>query len=115
MIQGKVVWPIRIAAAAEADIRDIVLWTIAQFGPAQARIYLETLTTAMATLAAGPKALGVQVRDDIGQGLMTLHVARLGRKGRHFIIFRVGDDGSQSVILPQVADLRQAMQDIAAW
>ena len=28
--------------------------------------------------------------DDIARGLMTLHVARYGRKGRHFLLFRLG-------------------------
>jgi toxin ParE1/3/4 len=96
--QATGVWPIRIAAAAETDIQDIVSWTVAQFGAKQARIYLETLTTAIAMLAGGPKALGVQVRDDIAPGLFTLHVTRLGRKGRHFVIFRVSHDRKHRVI-----------------
>jgi toxin ParE1/3/4 len=29
------------------------------------------------------------VRDEIGAGIRTLHVARQGRKGRHFVAFSV--------------------------
>lgn len=31
---------------------------------------------------------GVKARPEIGKGLFTLHVARNGRKGRHFVLFR---------------------------
>lgn len=37
----------------------------------------------------GPEILGSKTRDEIGMGIRTLHVARYGRKGRHFVMFRV--------------------------
>lgn len=57
---------------------------------AQAKTYAETLLQAIQALEAGPEVLGTRARDDIGPGLRTLHLARRGRKARHFIIFRVG-------------------------
>jgi toxin ParE1/3/4 len=33
----------------------------------------------------------VKVRHDIAAGILTLHVARNGRKGKHFLMFRVSD------------------------
>ena len=51
-----------------------------------------------AALSAGPKILGVKSRDEIAKGLLTLHVARSGRKGRHFLLFRIGADKDQQVI-----------------
>lgn len=47
---------------------------------------------AFAALRTGPGAMGVRQRDDIAPGTFTLHVARNGRKGRHFIVFRVNGD-----------------------
>jgi toxin ParE1/3/4 len=91
-------WPVRLAAAAEADIQEILHWTVGQFGEAQARVYAETLSAALEALTAGPPLLGAKARDDIAKGLFTLHVARHGRKGRHFVIFRVGRDQGREVI-----------------
>mgnify|MGYP001207911760 CR=1 FL=1 len=91
-------WPVRLTAAAEADFREILRWTLEQFGEAQARIYAETLSTALEALAAGPKVIGAKARDDIAKGLFTLHVARRGRKGRHFVMFRIGRNQDRKVI-----------------
>jgi toxin ParE1/3/4 len=34
---------------------------------------------------------GVKARDDIGSDILTLHIARHGRQGRHFFVFRTGE------------------------
>ena len=47
------------------------------------------LTHAIQTLADGPHVAGSRQRDDIAEGLMTLHVARAGRRGRHFVLYRI--------------------------
>jgi len=91
-------WPVRLAAAAEADFQDILHWTVGQFGEAQARVYAETLSAALDALTAGPTVLGAKARDDIAKGLFTLHVARRGRRGRHFVMFRIGQDRGREVI-----------------
>lgn len=85
-------WPVRLAAAAEDDFIEILRWTAEHFGDEQARIYANTLSSALEELGAGPNLVGVQARNDIAKGLFTLHVARPGRKGRHFVMFRIGRD-----------------------
>jgi toxin ParE1/3/4 len=82
-------WPVRLAAAAESDFQNILAWTLEQFGPAQARAYAETLSAALEALTEGPTLAGVRDRGDILPSLMSLHVARQGQKGRHFVVFRV--------------------------
>jgi toxin ParE1/3/4 len=52
---------------------------------ARARIYAETLSRALEALAGGPNVIGAKARDDIGKGILTLHVAREGYKGGHFV------------------------------
>ncbi len=85
------VWAVRLAEKAEHDLLDALVWTTDQFGALQADDYLETLTLALEALTDGPNIVGSKVRDDIGLGIRTLHVARLGRKGRHLVVFRFAD------------------------
>ena len=84
-------WRIRLTTTAEQDLQDILRWTAVQFGHAQARIYSETLTRAIQALTDGPHVAGSRQRDSIARGLMALHVARGGRKGRHFVLYRVSE------------------------
>jgi len=91
-------WLVRLTAAAEADFEGILRWTSEQFGPAQARVYAVyagTLSAALQSLAEGPKTIGAKSRDDIAKGVFMLHVAR---KGRHFILFRIGNDKGRKAI-----------------
>jgi toxin ParE1/3/4 len=109
-------WTVRLSETAEAEYRGILRWTAAQFGHRQARIYAETLTSALAALTTGPAQPGVKSRPEIGKELFTLHVARAGRKGRHFILFRVVVSADSSVIdvvrlLHDSMDLRQALPE----
>ena len=83
-------WRIRLASAAEDDFQNILRWTEERFGAAQARAYADTLTQAIQALAAGPHVAGARERNEIEHGLMALHVARQGRRGRHLVLYRVG-------------------------
>lgn len=82
-------WRVRLTATAESDFRNILRWAAERFGYTQGRIYSETLTHAIQALANGPHVAGSRQRDDIAKGLMTLHVARGGRRGRHFVLYRI--------------------------
>lgn len=88
-------WEIRLSAAAAADFEGILRWTNAQFGARQARAYAETLSSALQALTGGPTTVGVRKRDDIAPGILTLHVARDGRKARHVIVFRIATSANQ--------------------
>jgi len=81
-------WRIRLADQVELDLLDITVWTTEKFGAQQADDYVATLTLAIEALHEGPDILGSKERGDIGSGIRTLHVARQGRKGRHFVVFR---------------------------
>jgi len=82
-------WKVRQTRGSRQDRAQIIRWTIRQFGTRQAEIYAETIALAIASLRDCPNITGVKQRDDLGSGIHTLHVARNGRKGRHFIVFRV--------------------------
>ena len=87
-----VAWKVRLAAQAELDFSEIITWTNENFGERQAEAYAETLTLAIEALHDGPEQLGVKARHDIGPGIRTLHVARQGRSGRHFVVFSEAKD-----------------------
>lgn len=91
MTTGSGGWRIHLTATARNDFQNILRWTSERFGEAQTRSYAETLLQAIDALAAGPGVPGSRRRDKIGEGLMTLHVARRGRKGRHLVLYRMDD------------------------
>ena len=82
-------WSVRLGAAAELDFANILKWTAENFGARQSRLYRDILIQAIGELADGPGVAGSKARDEIMQGLHTLHVARHGRRGRHFLLYRV--------------------------
>ncbi|WP_322056873.1 type II toxin-antitoxin system RelE/ParE family toxin [Paraburkholderia sp. J63] len=96
-MQHETAWTVRLTELARDDFSNIVSWTIEQFGPAQGRAYATTLSLALQDLTNGPALPGVRTRDEIVAGIMTLHVARNRRKGRHFIMFRVGTEDARTI------------------
>jgi toxin ParE1/3/4 len=112
--QEPLTWEVQLSTAAGADLQDIVKWTAQQFGVRQARSYAETISAALQALTGGPTIIGVKARDDIIKGIHTLHVAREGYKGRHFLLFRVGKDRSTIEVLRVLHDAmdlpRQSME-----
>src|SRR5712691_2498355 len=82
MVERK--WRVRLGAAAELDFANILKWTTENFGARQSRLYRDTLVQAIGELADGPDVVGSKARDEIVRGLRSLHVARHGRRGRHF-------------------------------
>ncbi len=86
-------WRVRLGAVAEVDFANIIKWTSENFGARQAAIYRDILVQAVSELAKGPSVAGSRACDDIMPGLRTLHVARHGRRGRHFLLYRAVEDG----------------------
>jgi toxin ParE1/3/4 len=84
-------WRIRLSAAAERDFLGIIEWTAETFGIRQAKTYRLTLMLALAALHQGPDLPDSEPRDEIRPGLRSIHVARRGRRGRHFILYRTAD------------------------
>jgi toxin ParE1/3/4 len=80
-------WGVRLGAVAELDFANIIKWTSENFGGRQARIYRDTLLSAIGELAKDPRVAGSKARDEIMPGVRTLHVARHGRQGRHLLVY----------------------------
>ena len=99
-------WRVRLTAAAAADLQNILRWTTGHFGETQARLYGDTLARALELLTEGPRVVGARERTDIAKGLMTLHVGRGARKGRHFVLYR-----ADSHAAPPVIDVLRLLHD----
>lgn len=85
-------WSVALSKDTATDFVQILQWTKDKFGAGQAETYRTTLRQALQALHGGPNILEVKKRDDIAPHVLTLHVARNGRKGRHFIVFRIRDE-----------------------
>ena len=96
------VWTVRLGQQAEQDYVQILQWTVKTFGEGQASTYAETIALAIEALEGGPDIWGVRVREDIQPGIRTLRVARQGRAGRHFVVFRAA--GSDIDVLRLIHD-----------
>lgn len=84
-------WLPRLSAESERDLKEIIRWAARHFGAAQARRYRATIFSALRELESGPNIPGSRARDEILPGVRTLHVARHGQRGRHFLIYRASE------------------------
>jgi toxin ParE1/3/4 len=87
MAEGR--WRVRLGAAAELDFANILVWTTGNLGARQSHVYRDVLVQTIGELVDGPDVAGSRARDEIMPGLRTLDVARHGRRGRHFLMYRV--------------------------
>jgi toxin ParE1/3/4 len=91
-------WRVRLSATAEVDFANILRWSTENFGARQSRVYRDTLVQAIGELAYGPNVAGSKARDEIMAGLRTLHVARRGRRGSHFLMYRAAPDSTIEIV-----------------
>ncbi len=91
-------WRVRLGSAAELDFANILKWTTENFGARQSRVYRNTLVQAIGELADGPDVAGSKARDEIMPGLRTLHVARHGRRGSHFLMYRAAPSSTIEIV-----------------
>ena len=91
-------WRVRLGAAAEVDFANILKWTTENFGARQCRVYRDTLVQAIGELAGGFNVAGSKARDEIMAGLRTLHVARRGRRGSHFLMYRATPNNTIEIV-----------------
>ena len=96
MVERK--WRVRLGAAAELDFANIIKWTTENFGQRQSRVYRDVLIHAIGDLGDGPDIAGSKARDEIMSGLRTLHVARQGRRGSHFLMYRVAPEMTIEIV-----------------
>jgi toxin ParE1/3/4 len=92
-------YTVQFSASAQADIANILAWSRKRFGPTQVLEYARTLASAAKSLNRGAGTAGAKFRPEIAPHLWTLHVARGGRRGRHFIVFRLDEEAATVEVL----------------
>jgi len=107
------VWRVRLTQQAERDLLNILRWTTENFGACQAENYAETIMLAIEALSDGPDVQGTKNRDELISGVRVLHVARHGRKGRHFVVFR-GAEGQIVEVLRLLHDSMELTRHMSA-
>jgi len=99
---------IRLSAAADADILDILERSERNFGLAARRRYEQLLATALRDIADAPERPGSAARPELGDDLRSWHLrssrARAGmadgsvRRPRHLILYTIIDDATIGVL-----------------
>lgn len=87
-----------LAPEAEADIDDILEWSVTQFGAAVRDGYEALIVAAISSILDDPCRTGSHDRTDLGRGIRTLHLAssrddvsqdvRRIASPRHFVVYR---------------------------
>jgi toxin ParE1/3/4 len=93
-----IAWAVDLSITAERDFTKAIEKSVEKFGPRQGAIYREALLAAIAALRDGPSVPGSIGHDEVRPGLRVLHVARGGRKGRHFIVYRATGETTIRVV-----------------
>lgn len=88
---------LRISRQALRDIEDVLAWTREQFGDRKLAEYEELIRAALADVAANPDDPHARRRPEIHPDARTFHLARRGKRARHFLLYRVAADGHVDV------------------
>lgn len=80
-------YQLRISSQAQRDIEEVLTWTLREFGRAQYDEYRELIRAALNDLSAKPDV--ARHRPELSETARTFHIARRGRRARHFFLLRV--------------------------
>jgi len=81
-------WTLVVTGPARSDIGDILRWTRAHFGSAQAAIYDDKIAEALAKLRQGPDVPGSAALDTVAPAMGRL---ALRAPARHVVVYRAGE------------------------
>jgi plasmid stabilization system protein ParE len=103
-------WVVVVSDLAEHDLRAIGRWTRRKFGQRQAERYLQSISAAITTLAAGPATPGPRSRTDLPLDILALHTRGTRSRGRHVVLCRCHEHTGQRVaevlrVLHEMMDL----------
>jgi toxin ParE1/3/4 len=84
---------IRLLPAVERDIELALLATLRRFGVRKYDEYRALIRQAIRDIQADPDGPQSKRRSEIHRSARTFHIARRGRRARHFLLYRISEDG----------------------
>ena len=92
-----------LAPRAEAQIIDVLDYTLERFGEVKYLEYRDLIRLALTTLEATPHA--GKRRPEIHSDAWTYHIARPGRRARHLFLYRIRETVKVACFLYDAMDL----------
>lgn len=80
-----------LSREAETDLANIATWTAENYGKKQAEIYIDAILDTIDELSVG-EPVRSKPRDEIAIGIRTLHMTKRGRRGRHLLVYKAGNE-----------------------
>jgi len=102
---------IRISSPAQRDIEEVLAWTLREFGEQQYDEYRELIHQALLDVSRHPER--AKHRPEIHEQARTFHIERTGRRARHLLLLRIGDNGIVEIaqLLHDAMDLRSHLPE----
>ncbi|WP_447942927.1 type II toxin-antitoxin system RelE/ParE family toxin [Microbacterium aurum] len=108
---------LKLGEEAQADIDDVLEWSLFRFGASVRDGYHALIRATFRGIAGDPELPGSHSRDDLGQGIRTVHLrtsrnevsaeARRIANPRHFVVYRQAGEVIQVVrLLHEASDIR---------
>lgn len=91
-------WGVGLTAAAAADYRQILYWTLESFAGVQVRTYADTPSAVLKVTRTGSAIPGLEEPTAIRANIRKLHVVREDSNDRHLFALRVGNLKGRNVI-----------------
>jgi len=97
----------RISAEARQDLADILVYSAQQFGPAARQRYQTLLVSSFNLIAAEPHGPVSRARDELHEGLRSLHLAHAQRgipanqrvaQPRHVVFYRIAAEDIVEIV-----------------
>jgi toxin ParE1/3/4 len=84
---------VRILPIVHRDVEDALRFTLQTFGERKYEEYRALIRLAIEEIAEDPDHPRSKHRPDIHERARTFHIGRRGRRARHFLLYRIADDG----------------------
>ena len=103
----------RLTRSADADIEQILTYTRWRFGPLQLERYARLIERALAMLGDDPLRPSSQLREELGEGVRSFHVAIAANRksaASHVVYYLLGDSPRSDVVVLRV--LHEGMEPV---
>ena len=83
---------LRFSRVCVHDIQRVLLYTLEQFGPRKHEQYKGLVREAVADIRHDPRRPPARAHPEIGAHVFTFHIARRGKRARHYFLYRVANE-----------------------